>query len=54
MNTQSVNLNIRYDWPIWDYRINVIYSKTEGWIAGTNVTFPKNRTVKNFVNLTEK
>lgn len=39
MNIQSANLNIRYDWPIWDYRINVIYSKTEGWIVGTNRWF---------------
>lgn len=35
MNTQSANLNIRYDWPIWTYRIKVIFSKTEGWIEGT-------------------
>ena len=39
MNTQSANLNIRYDWPVWDYRINVIFSKTEGWIEGTNRWF---------------
>lgn len=39
MNTQSANLNIRYDWPIWDYRINVIFSETEGWIEGTNRWF---------------
>jgi hypothetical protein len=39
MNIQSANLNIRYDWPVWDYRINVIFSKTEGWIEGTNRWF---------------
>lgn len=39
MNTQSANLNIRYDWPVWDYRINVIFSRTEGWIEGTNRWF---------------
>ncbi len=39
MNIQSANLNIRYDWPVWDYRVNVIYSKTEGWIEGTNRWF---------------
>lgn len=41
MNFQQANLNIRYDWPLWDYRINVIYSKTDGWIQGTNRWFSK-------------
>ncbi|HRD79548.1 MAG TPA: DUF4291 family protein [Saprospiraceae bacterium] len=32
MKRQSANLNIRYDFPIWDYRVPAIFSKTEGWI----------------------
>ncbi len=39
MEYQSANLNIPYDWPIWEYRIYVIYSRTEGWIPGTNRWF---------------
>ena len=39
MNFHQANLNIRYDWPVWDYRINVIFFKTEGWIKGTNRWF---------------
>lgn len=39
MTIESFNLNIRYDYPVWEYRVPVIYSKTKGWIEGTNFWF---------------
>jgi len=39
MKRQFANLNIRYDFPIWDYRVPTIMSKLEGWIIGTQYWF---------------
>ena len=39
MKRQFANLNIRYDFPIWDYRVPTIMSKLEGWIEGTQWWF---------------
>jgi len=39
MKRQFANLNIRYDFPIWEYRVPTIMSKLEGWIEGTQNWF---------------
>lgn len=39
MNKEVFNLNVRYDFPVWEYRVPVIYSMTRGWIEGTNYWF---------------
>jgi len=48
-----MNLNIRYDFPIWKYRVPIIYSKTEGWIKGTNYWFSENETEKHICSSIE-
>jgi len=39
MKRQFANLNIRYDFPIWEYRVPTVMSKLEGWIEGTQNWF---------------
>ena len=41
MKAQFVNLNLYYWLPIWAYRVPLIYSKMNGWIADTNFWFNK-------------
>ncbi|MFK7783535.1 MAG: hypothetical protein AB8B56_00390 [Crocinitomicaceae bacterium] len=53
MKQQQINLNIRYDFPIWKYRVPLIYSKTEGWIEGTNYWFSQNETEKHICSSCE-
>ena len=42
MERQFMNLNIRYDFPVWDYRVPTICAKMPGYIKGTNFWFSKN------------
>lgn len=41
MYQESFNLNIKYYFPVWDYRVPTIFSKTDGWIKGSYYWFNK-------------
>ncbi|MEO1625824.1 MAG: DUF4291 domain-containing protein [Bacteroidota bacterium] len=53
MKPQEAVLNIRYDFPIWDYRVPTIFSQTEGWIPHTNRWFSELDTEKHIVSSVE-
>lgn len=39
MKRQFANLNIRYNFPVWDYRVPTILSKSIGWLEGSQRWF---------------